>query len=163
MYANIENAIFQPSHREEFSIIHFHLKDHLLINNKRCLDLQICTRVVEKEINFESNRRSYADPDEIEEEQKQREVKRQVNKMFKDFANKIQKIANDHNFNIQFDVPFEELSFQAKVFKDMVTIRFCAECIIAVEIVPFFVLPLKEIEHIHFERVAPRGKNFDMV
>lgn len=44
----------------------------------------------------------------------------------------------------------------------MVTIRPTKDCLIAISEFPFFVVDLKDIETVHFERVAFGIKNFDM-
>ena len=60
-----------------------------MINKKKAQDVQFFTEVVESVINMEGTRRSAYDPDEIEEEQREREVKKRLNALFKDFCQKV--------------------------------------------------------------------------
>jgi nucleosome binding factor SPN SPT16 subunit len=50
-----------------------------MINKKKTQDVQFYTEVVESMIDMEGTRRSTYDPDEIEEEQREREIKRRLN------------------------------------------------------------------------------------
>lgn len=163
MYANIRNAIFQPCYSDLNVLIHFHLKDPIMINKKKAQDVQFYTEVVESVINMEGARRSTYDPDEIEEEQRERVLKKRLNDLFKDFAQKVQQVAQAHDHLLEFDAPYRDLAFSGTPHREMVTVHFSAQCIMSVSESPFFVVPLDDIEHVHFERVMPSGKNFDMV
>jgi len=163
MYANIRNAIFQPCYSDLNVLIHFHLKDPIMINKKKAQDVQFYTEVVESVINMEGARRSTYDPDEIEEEQRERVLKKRLNDLFKDFAQKVQQVAQANDHILEFDAPYRDLAFSGTPHREMVTVHFSAQCIMSVSESPFFVVPLDDIEHVHFERVMPSGKNFDMV
>ncbi len=163
MYANIQNAIFQPCYSDLNVIIHFHLKDPIMINKKKAQDVQFYTEVVESVINMEGARRSTYDPDEIEEEQRERVLKKRLNDLFKDFAQKVQQVAQAHDHTLEFDAPYRDLAFSGTPHREMVTVHFSAQCILSISEAPFFVVPLDDIEHVHFERVMPSAKNFDMV
>jgi nucleosome binding factor SPN SPT16 subunit len=39
---------------------------------------------------------------------------------------------------------------------------YCLLLLVATTQQPFFVVPLDDIEHVHFERVNPSGRNFDI-
>jgi nucleosome binding factor SPN SPT16 subunit len=64
MYANIKHAIFQPCDKTTMVLVHFHLKDHILIGKKKQKDVQFFTEVIEASLNLEGARRSSYDPDE---------------------------------------------------------------------------------------------------
>jgi nucleosome binding factor SPN SPT16 subunit len=163
MYSNIRNAIFQPCYQDLNVIIHFHLKDPIMINKKKAHDVQFYTEVVESVINMEGTRRSTYDPDEIEEEQRERVLKKRLNDLFKDFAQRVQAVAQAHDHALEFDAPYRDLAFTGTPHREMVTVHFSAQCILSVSEAPFFVVPLDDIEHVHFERVTPSAKNFDMI
>lgn len=163
MYANVRNAIFQPCYSDLNVLIHFHLKDPIMINKKKAQDVQFYTEVVESVINMEGARRSTYDPDEIEEEQRERVLKKRLNDLFKDFAQRVQQVAQAHDHLLEFDAPYRDLAFSGTPHREMVTVHFSAQCIMSVSEAPFFVVPLDDIEHVHFERVMPSGKNLDMV
>jgi nucleosome binding factor SPN SPT16 subunit len=48
-------------------------------------------------------------------------------------------------------------------FKEMTTIIPCTDCLVSLVDKPPFVASVRDIEHVHFERVIFSGKNFDMV
>jgi hypothetical protein len=86
-----------------------------------------------------------------------------VPQAFKDFCQKVQAVAQTNDYNLDFDAPYKDLSFFGTPHREMVTVQFSAQCILNVSEMPFFVVPLDDIEHVHFERVTPASKNFDMV
>ena len=63
---------------------------------------------------------------------------------------------------IEFDIPINEFSFTGCPVKAVVKIRPTKYCLIAISEFPFFVIDLKDIEEVHFERVQFGIKNFDM-
>jgi nucleosome binding factor SPN SPT16 subunit len=162
LYDNIRNAIFQPCKRDLYVIIHFHLKDPIMINKKKHQDIQFFTEVVESVINMEGSRRHSHDPDEIDDEQREKELKKKMNRTFFDFCQKVQAVAQGNNHSLEFDSPFHDLAFSGTPHREMVDIHFTAHCICSVSVPPFFVVPIEDIEHVHFERIMPTSKNFDM-
>ena len=52
------------------------------------------------------------DPDELHEEQREREMRNKLNATFKDFTRKIEKIAERNGVQLETDIPFRELAFQ---------------------------------------------------
>jgi len=46
-------------------LVHFHLKDHILIGKKKQKDVQFFTEVIESSLNLDGGRRSAYDPDEV--------------------------------------------------------------------------------------------------
>jgi nucleosome binding factor SPN SPT16 subunit len=61
-------------------------------------------------------------------------------------------------------VPYHKLSFKGTPFKHMVTLSPTTHALVNLMEMPFFVVSLDDVEHIHFERVDFRiSKNFDMV
>jgi len=69
-----------------------------MINGKKCQDVQFLTEAVEAVINMEGNRRSAYDPDEYEDEQRERQMKKHLNEMFKDFASKVETLAEANGY-----------------------------------------------------------------
>ena len=48
LFDNIKHALFQPCYKTLYVILHFHLKNAILIGKKRCTDIQFYTEVEEK-------------------------------------------------------------------------------------------------------------------
>lgn len=162
LYANVKHAIFQPCDRTTLVLVHFHLKDFILVNKKKQKDIQFYTEVIETSLNLEGSRRSAYDPDELDDEQREREMKRRLNLAFKDFCSKVEKVAAHYEFNLQIDVPFKKSGFEGNWSKEMVLLQPTTNCLVNLTEWPSFVLTLSEVEHAHFERVTYATKNFDI-
>lgn len=162
MYANIKHAIFQPCEKTTMVLIHFHLKDFVLIGKKKQKDIQFFTEVIDSTLNLDGQRRSHYDPDELDDEQRERELKKKLNLAFKEFCKKVEKVAKHYDYNVEFDIPYLDLGFYGNCNKEMVLIQPSVRCLVNLTETPFFVVDLSEIEHVHFERMSFTTKNFDM-
>jgi nucleosome binding factor SPN SPT16 subunit len=164
IYDNIKHAVFQPCQRDLHVIIHFHLIHPIMVGKKKYKDIKFYTEVVEASQALDGARRSVYDPDEIDEEQRERQLRRQLNTAFKTFVQKVEAAAQAEPFpsHLEFDVPSRDLSFMGKVNKEMVEISPCRDALVALSDTPPFVLTLDHVEHVHFERVLYGSKNFDM-
>jgi nucleosome binding factor SPN SPT16 subunit len=162
MYSNIKHAIYQPCEKSVMVLIHFHLKDFVMVGKKKQKDVQFFTEVIDSSLNLEGTRRSAYDPDEIDDEQREREMKKRLNTAFKEFCRKVERVAKHYEFDIEFDIPYIELSFYGNPNKEMVMIQPSVKCLVNLTESPFFVIDLSEVEHVHFERVNMGTKNCDM-
>lgn len=162
MYSNIKHAIFQPCDRTTMVLIHFHLKDFILIGRKKCKDVQFYTEVIESSLNLEGSRRSAYDPDELDDEQREREMRKRLNLAFKEFCSKVEKVAAHYDFNLQIDVPFKKSGFEGNWSKEMVLLQPTTHCLVNLTEWPPFVITLSDVEHCHMERVTYATKNFDL-
>lgn len=162
MYGNIKHAIFQPCERTTMVLVHFHLKDHILVGKKKQKDIQFYTEVIESSINMDGVRRTSYDPDELDDEQRERELRRRLNMAFKEFCIKVEKLASHYDFPLLMDVPFKKSGFTGTWFREMVTFQPTTNCLVNLTEFPPFVLTLSDIEHVHFERVTYATKAFDM-
>jgi nucleosome binding factor SPN SPT16 subunit len=163
LYANIKHAFFQPCETATMVLIHFHLKDFILIGKKKQKDLQFYTEVIDASLNLDNQRRSAYDPDELDDEQKEREMKRRLNKTFLEFCKKVEKVAKHYEFNLNYDIPYHDLGFYGTCHREMVYIMPSVSCLVNLTEMPFFVADISEVDHVHFERVTFSTKNFDMI
>lgn len=163
MYSNIKHAIYQPCDQTTMVIIHFHLKDFVLIGKKKYRDIQFLTEVVEASVNLDNNRRSAYDPEELDDEQRERQMKKTLNLAFREFCKKVEKVARHFQFPLEFDSPYLEFGFKGNCNKEMVLIQPSVYCLSNLTEMPNFVVSIGEVEHVHFERVNFSTKNFDMV
>lgn len=163
MYDNIKHAIFQPCQQTTIVLVHFHLKDFIMIGKKKQKDVQFYTEVIDASVNLDGGRRSSYDPDELEDEQRDREMKRRINGAFKEFCQKLEKVAAHYEHRLHMEVPFAKHAFQGNCNKEMVQILPTKNCIVNLTEVPFFLLTLKDVDHVHFERVSFGTKAFDAV
>jgi len=164
MYNNIKYAIYQPCENEIMVLIHFHLKNPIMIGKKKHRDVQFFTEVIDSSQAVDNSRRSMYDPDEMDDEQRERQLRKRLNQAFKDFCKKVASVAKRNGYvNFEFDVPYRDLGFTGNPHKEMVTIMPTLNCLVNLTETPFFVVDLQEVDHVHFERVTYMSKAFDIV
>eukprot|EP01041_Mallomonas_annulata_P010767 gene10767-22491_t len=163
MYANVRHALFQPCEKSVMVLIHFNLKEFVMIGKKKHKDVQFYTEVVDASQNLDGARRAEYDPDELDEEQREREMRKKLNLAFKEFCKKVERVAKHYEHNIEFDIPYPDLGFYGSCYREMVFIQPTVRCLVNLTETPFFVVDLSDIEHVHFERVSFGTKNFDMI
>lgn len=163
MYNNIKYAIYQPCENEIMVLIHFHLKNPIMIGKKKHSDVQFFTEVVEASQAVDNSRRSMYDPDEMDDEQRERQLRKRLNQAFKEFCKKVDSVAKNNGYTLEFDIPYRDLGFTGNPHKEMVTIMPTLNCLVNLTETPFFVVDLDEVDHVHFERVTYMSKAFDIV
>lgn len=163
MYSNIKYAIFQPCENEIMVLVHFHLKNPIMVGKKKHLDVQFFTEVVEASQAVDNGRRSMYDPDEMDDEQRERQLRKRLNSAFKDFCKKVDAVAKKNNHELEFDIPYRDLGFIGNPHKEMVQILPTLNCLVNLTETPFFVVDLDHVDHVHFERVTYMSKAFDMI
>jgi nucleosome binding factor SPN SPT16 subunit len=160
IYSNIKHAIFQPFENELIVLIHFRLRNSIMIGAKKTLDVQFYTEAGIQSDDLDMRRRSGMDIDEIQAEQRERKFKEKLNKEFKNFVESVQSVSNE---TIDFEIPYRDLGFHGVPHKSNVFIMPSVNCLMSLIDQPFFVVSLSEVEVVHFERVQFTLKNFDMV
>ncbi len=164
LYDNIKHAIYQPCDvKTSMVIVHFHLKDFIMVGKKKQRDIQFLTEVVDSSLSLDASKRSAYDPDEIDEEQREREMRRRLNAAFKDFCLKLEKVASHYDHTLNVDVPFVKSAFEANVHREMVRLMPTTHCLVNLTEVPNFCQTISDIEHVHFERAGFTTKAFDIV
>jgi nucleosome binding factor SPN SPT16 subunit len=163
IYSNIKHAFFQDCKQEIMVLIHFHLKNPIMVGKKKQDNIQFFTEVIEASQAIDDSRRRMNDPDELDDEQRERQLRRKLNDAFKDFSMKVESVAKKNGFNLEFDVPYRDLGFQGTPNKEMVFIMPTLNCLVNLTENPFFVVDLSEVDHVHFERVTFSSKAFDMI
>jgi nucleosome binding factor SPN SPT16 subunit len=63
---------------------------------------------------------------------------------------------------LEIDIPLKEFNFEGCPVKSQVRVKPTKNCLIAISEFPPFVMDLKDIEFVYFERVDLKVKNFDM-
>ena len=161
MYVNVKHAFYQPCHGEHIVVIHFHLKDAIVVGKKKTNDVQFITYAVEASEDVSARGNVY-DPDEIESEQRERKMRKLLNSKFREYTVKVTDVASRHGFTVEFDIPYKDLAFQGTPHREMVTLMPSVHCLVNLTETPAFVVSMTAIEHVHFERVISSAKNFDM-
>eukprot|EP00551_Chaetoceros_affinis_P013241 CAMPEP_0203685358 /NCGR_PEP_ID=MMETSP0090-20130426/48505_1 /ASSEMBLY_ACC=CAM_ASM_001088 /TAXON_ID=426623 /ORGANISM="Chaetoceros affinis, Strain CCMP159" /LENGTH=1101 /DNA_ID=CAMNT_0050554549 /DNA_START=99 /DNA_END=3404 /DNA_ORIENTATION=- len=163
IYSNIKHAIFQPCESEIMVLIHFHLKNPIMIGKKKQRNLQVFTEVIDASQAVDAGRRNMYDPEEMDDEQRERQLRRKLNDAFKEFCRKVEIVARKNGFSLEFDIPYRDLGFQGNPHKEMVYIMPTLNCLVNLTETPFFVVDLNDVDHVHFERVTFASKAFDIV
>jgi nucleosome binding factor SPN SPT16 subunit len=163
MYSNIKYAIFQPCESEIMVLIHFHLKNAIMVGKKKHLDIQYFTEVIDASQAVDNSRRSMYDPDEMDDEQRERQLRKRLNQAFKDFCRKVDAVAKRHSYQVEFDIPYRDLGFTGNPHREMVPIMPTLNCLVNLTETPFFVVDLEDVDHVHLERVTYMSKAFDIV
>jgi len=166
-YRNIKHAFFQPADNAKdqcVTLIHFHFHDAVMIGKKKTKDVQLFVTVIDAVESLDQNRRSMYDPDEIEEEQRERERRKKINLEFQTFVKRVQELweRDFRDLELEFDIPFRELGFMGVPFKSQAFLMPTVNCLVELIEWPFFVVSLNDIEIVNLERVGFGIKNFDM-
>lgn len=165
LFSNVRHLFFQPCQHELIVIIHIHLKDPIIIGNKKkTKDVQFYREATDIQFDETGNRKRkyrYGDEDEFEAEQEERRRRAELDRLFKGFAEKIAEAGR--NEGIEVDMPLRDLGFNGVPFRSNVYIQPTTECLIQVTEPPFMVITLEDIEIAHLERVQFGLKNFDLV
>lgn len=162
MYANIKYAIFQPCENDIMVLIHFHLKNPIMVGKKKHIDVQFFTEVIESSQTVDGNRSMY-DPDEMDDEQRERHLRKRLNQAFKEFCKKVDMVHKKNGFSFDFDIPYRDLGFTGNPHREMVKVTPTLNCLVNLTETPFFVVDLDAVDHVHLERVTYMSKAFDMV
>ncbi|XP_027335237.1 FACT complex subunit SPT16-like [Abrus precatorius] len=165
MFGNVKHAFFQPAENEMITLLHFHLHNHIMVGNKKTKDVQFYVEVMDMVQNVGGGKRSAYDPDELEEEQRERDRKNKINVEFQSFVNRVNDLWGQPQFNgldLEFDQPLRELGFPGVPHKSSVFIVPTSACLVELIETPFLVVTLGEIEIVNLERVGLGQKNFDM-
>ncbi|KAG9151828.1 hypothetical protein Leryth_002106 [Lithospermum erythrorhizon] len=165
MYRNIKHAFFQPAEKEMITLVHFHLHNHIMVGNKKAKDVQFYVEVMDVVQTIGGGRRSAYDPDEIEEEQRERDRKNKISMGFQSFVNRVHDLWGQPQFkglDLEFDQPLRELGFHGVPYKSSAFIVPSSGCLVELIEMPFVVITLGEIEIVNLERVGMGQKNFDM-
>lgn len=159
IYRNIRNAYFQEADRETIVCVHFHLKNPIMVGKKKTQDVQFFIEVMDATVRLNEKRRRHFDQDELEEEQRERELKNRTNRMFHKFTKDV-----EERYDLEFDVPYRQLAFTGAPRSAAVTLIPTVSCIIDIIDWPPFILNLQDVEIAHFERVnVQQVRNFDLV
>lgn len=159
LYSNVKHAFFQPCDKEMIILLHFHLKHPILLGKKKQDDIQLYTEVGEIVTDL-GHGKSMHDRDDLAAEQAERELRSRLNHAFDSFRRKLESITRQQ---LEFDIPFRDLSFYGVPVRSSVLLQPTTHCLVHLTEMPFFVITLDEIELVHFERVQFHLKNFDIV
>lgn len=159
MYNNIKHAIYQPCDGEMIILLHFNLKNPIMLNKKKHFDIQLYTEV--GEITTDLGKRQHMhDRDDYAAEAAERDLRNKLKLAFKSFCDKVEAATKGE---ISFDIPLRDLAFFGVPKKSNVLLQPTPNALVNLTDPDPTVITLNEIELVHFERVSFQLKNFDMV
>ncbi|KAM0718079.1 hypothetical protein Q7P37_006411 [Cladosporium fusiforme] len=164
LFSNVKHLFFQPCVGELIVIIHVHLINPIIVGKKKTKDIQFFREASDTQIDETGNRKRkhrYGDEEEFEAEQEEKRRRTQLDKEFKNFAEKIADAGKNESLSV--DMPFRDLGFNGVPARSSVTIQPTTDCLVQLTEPPFLVITLTDIEVVHLERVQFGLKNFDMV
>lgn len=158
LYSNVRHAIFQPCDHEMIMVVHFRLKNFILLNKRKVTDIQFYIEVGEITTDLMKGT-NIRDRDDLYAEQREREMRHKLKTGFKNFIDRVESITKE----VDFDTPFRDLGFFGAPHRSTCLMQPTSSCLINITEWPSFVVSLDDIECVHFERVSFSMKNFDMV
>ena len=164
LFTNVKHLFFQPCDHELIVIIHVHLINPIMVGKRKTKDVQFYREATEMAFDETGNRKRkhrYGDEEEFEAEQEERRRRAQLNREFKQFAERISDAGRAENLSV--DIPFRELGFNGVPARSSVLVQPTTDCLVQLTEPPFLVITLSDIEVVHLERVQFGLKNFDMV
>lgn len=159
MYNNIKHAIYQPCDGEMIILLHFNLKNPIMLNKRKHFDIQLYTEV--GEITTDLGKRQHMhDRDDYAAEAAERDLRNKLKLAFKSFCDKVDAATKGE---ISFEIPIRELGFYGVPKKSNVLLQPTPNALVNLTDPDPTVITLSEIEIVHFERVSFQLKNFDIV
>lgn len=156
MYNNIKHAIYQPCDGEMIILLHFNLKNPIMLNKKKHFDIQLYTEV--GEITTDLGKRQHMhDRDDYAAEAAERELRNKLKLAFKSFCDKVEAATKGE---VQFEIPIRELGFYGVPKKSNVLLQPTPNALVNLTDPDPTVITLSEIELVHFERVSFQLKKF---
>lgn len=156
IYKNIKHAFLQPCENELIALIHFYLKNPIIVGKKKSLHVQFYKEAGTQADDLD-NRRKLNDYEEYEIELREQQMRKKINKEFLTFTEKIEEMKV-----LEFDMPIRGMEFTGVPNRSNVSLLPTEKCLVSLIELPFFVLTLSEVEIVYFERVSQSLKNFDM-
>jgi len=160
LYSQVRHAIFQPCDRGSLIVLlHLHLHEPITAGKRKTQDLQFFTEVGVQTEDLSQRRSSSAyDPDEILDEQNQRQTTEHLNKLFQEFCRKV-----NESFRLQIDIPFKDSAFTGVVHKSSIELSFCKNSLVGLQEWPPVCIDLGDVDIAVFERAIVNLREFDMV
>ena len=154
LFTNIRYFFFQPSFKELIVIIHAHLHHPVVVGKRRTLDVQFyreATEIQFDETGTRKRKHRFDDDDEYAAEEEERRRRAVLDKDFRNFAEKVAEAGR--NDNVSVDIPYRDMAFSGVPYRANVLMQPTTDCLVSLTDPPFFVLPLREIEAGHIERL----------
>ena len=155
IFSNIKHLFFQPCVGELIVLIHVHLKNPIIIGKRKTKDVQFYREATDMAFDETGNRKRkhrYGDEEEFEAEQEERRRRAELDRQFKNFAEKISDSMSRES-QVGVDIPFREISFHGVPNRSNVLMAPATDALVQLTEPPSTVITLDEIEVAHLERI----------
>jgi nucleosome binding factor SPN SPT16 subunit len=163
-YSNIKHAFFAPADNTISVVIHFELKNAIIVGKKGkpTTYVQVYVDVIDSSQDVGGSRNN--DADGLLEEQQERRNRSRWNDKFHKFVKHVETYLSKtpDQPTLEFDIPYKELQFKGVPNKETVEVTPTVHALVALTDNPPCVIPLEDIEIVNLERVSYELKNFDM-
>jgi len=125
IFSNIKHLIFQKCDKGSHVVmIHIHLKHPILLNKKKCVDISFYTEAIEASTALTKNKRNMYDPDEMDEEQRERKMRRLLNKNLLKFCKTVHgHVEGKKGVTFDIEQPYSDLSFNGTPHSEMIRLQ----------------------------------------
>lgn len=167
IYENIKHAFFKPAQNSISVILHFELKNGIILGDKtkkKTNFVQFYVDVIDASQDIDPRSR-YRDEDGLQEEQEERRNTERWNERFKKFVKAVEEYTAQSKTeeSLDFDIPYPELAFSGVPSRQRVDVMPSVNCLVALEDQPPLVIPVNEVDICSLERVDFHLREFDMV
>jgi len=164
LFSNIKHAIFQKCDgKNPFALLHFELKNHITHARKPWSGIQFLTEVIGAEDLMDKKGINSYDAGEEREDMLQAQRISTMNAAFKHFCKQVEEVTRNSLFPIHFDAPFTKLGFSGNPIRSLVNCYPTRDCLVALQEWPAFLLTLKDVEFVCFERYSMQLMEFDLL
>eukprot|EP01079_Euglenida_sp_SAG-EU17-18_P004212 gene4212-765_t len=163
VFENIRYVIFHPAKNDLFVMLHFHLKNPIMVRDKKTSDITIYTEVMEEATTLKGSAMRYtSEMQEMREEVAQDQFVKKLNTEFLHFVQKVQKHCEAKNFRFTLEIP-GATTFDGSPQREIVTVHVSNNTLFSLQQPPAYVICWDDVELVQFERVIlGLSKNFDM-
>nr|XP_027206384.1 FACT complex subunit SPT16-like [Dermatophagoides pteronyssinus] len=162
LFSNIENGFYYPLSSELIVLLHFSLKNPIVINNKKVTMVQFYSNLgnVIDSVDGLQERKFFSEQDELLEERNERKQRELIATSFDNFLKDILEPTSKH---FMIEIPDQKLEFKGAPLNSLIKIMPTKTSLVSLSECPPFILKLADVELVSMERVIQGIRNFDMV
>lgn len=153
LFSNIRHIFFSEGDVETSTILHFHLASPIVAGG-RVVNVQFYQEAGSAVVYDTMKRRDEHMEYIVEKEEMDRQET--INRRFEEF---VRRIESETHFKVQ--VPRD--GFEGVPFRENVMIKQTHECLVSLDVAPYLVITLEDVEVVNFERVVLTVKTVDVL
>jgi nucleosome binding factor SPN SPT16 subunit len=168
LFSNVLHYVYLPPMGEELILIHFHLKEPMVVGNKKVKDIQFynslqqTTDDLSGTLGLTTDKKCRRSNPLVEDNEEAFDLSRmKLEEAFKGF---MQSVERETNGLVKFEIPDKSKGFYGSFESVGGNYYPCDRCLVSISSAPFVVVNIEEIDVIFFERVGMglRTNNFDI-